>query len=85
MVDIVRKNKWKTANKVNLYAKNRRKTKMSNKTIVQILKKHSINYRIDETGHIFADNGYTYNGEWFDGCIDVTGWSRQKLYSWLGY
>lgn len=58
---------------------------MSNKTIAQILKLHSINYRIDEAGRIFADGSYTYRGQWFEDWIDVTGWNKHRLYFWLGY
>ena len=36
---------------------------MDNKTIVRLLKAHSINYKIDGTGRIFANNGYMYKGE----------------------
>ena len=51
---------------------------MSNKTIAQILKLHSINYRIDDAGHIFAEEVYTINSNAYSDFIDVTGWSKKN-------
>ena len=58
---------------------------MNNKTISQILKAHSINYKIDETGRIFAEEVYTINANTYSDFIDVTGWTHKKIYLWLGY
>ena len=58
---------------------------MSNKTIAQILKLHSINYKIDEAGRIFAEEVYTINANPYSDFIDVTGWSKKRLLFWLGY
>ena len=58
---------------------------MNNKIIAQILKLHSINYKIDEAGRIFAEEVYTINGNTYSDFIDVTGWTHKKLYLWLGY
>ena len=58
---------------------------MSNKTIAKILKMHSINYRINDAKHIFAEEIYTINANTYSDFIDVTGWSHKKLYLWLGY
>ena len=58
---------------------------MSNKTIAQILKLHSINYRIDDAGRIFAEEVYTQNGVAGSEWLDVTNWRKKKLMEWLGY
>ena len=58
---------------------------MSNETIGQILKAHLINYKIDEAGHIFSEEVYTLNRRVYSEWINVTGWSYDKLYAWLGY
>ena len=58
---------------------------MNNETIVQILKVHSINYKIDEAGRIFAEEVYTINANAYSDFIDVTGWTCKNLYLWLGY
>lgn len=58
---------------------------MNNEMIVQILKAHSINYKIDDAGHIFAEEVYTINANTYSDFIDVTGWSRKRLLFWLGY
>lgn len=58
---------------------------MSNETIAQILKVHSINYKIDETGRIFAEEVYTIDANAYSDFINVTGWSYKNLYLWLGY
>ena len=58
---------------------------MSNKTIAQILKLHSINYRIDDAGRIFAEEVYTIYANAYIDFIDVTGWSKKSLLFWLGY
>ena len=58
---------------------------MSNEIISQILKVHSINYRIDDAGRIFAEEVYTLNGRVYSEWVDVTYWNHDKLYAWLGY
>ena len=58
---------------------------MNNKTIAQILKLHSINYRIDEAGRMFAEEVYTINAHTYSNFINVTGWSKKRLLFWLGY
>lgn len=54
---------------------------MSNKAISKMLRLHSINF-FEENGHIYADNG---GRVLFDRLIDLTGYSRLNLLSWLGY
>ena len=58
---------------------------MNNEMIAQILKAHSINYKIDEAGRIFAEEVYTLNRRIYSEWINVTSWSYDKLYAWLGY
>ena len=58
---------------------------MSNEIIAQILKLHSINYRIDDAGRIFAEEVYTINANAYSDFINVTGWSKKSLLFWLGY
>ena len=60
-------------------------SKMSNEIIAQILKLHSINYRIDDAGRIFAEEVYTINANAYSDFINVTGWSKKRLLFWLGY
>lgn len=52
--------------------------------IEKILSNHSIYCEI-RGDRIFAANDYTQNGVFHHEMINVTNWSRAKLYAWLGY
>ena len=53
------------------------------KAIAKILNNHSIPYYINETG-IFADSMIAFT-ELFSEVVNLTDYSKQELYVWLGY
>lgn len=57
---------------------------MSARKIVAILELHSIPYKVSRTGRIYADS-MIGGSRVFEIVVDVTGWSRSRLYDWLGY
>ena len=57
---------------------------MSKPFIERILDAHNIEHR-DDDGRIIAVEVYTVNGVPGEDPIDVTDWSFDRLYSWLGY
>ncbi len=56
---------------------------MENLAIEKILKAHSVPY-YEKNGRIFADSMLA-GTEIFEEVEDVTGFSKKKLYEWLGY
>lgn len=57
---------------------------MANNKIAKILRDHGINYTMDNDV-IIADELYTYDGKLCVDKINMTGWTKSKLYDWLGY
>ena len=62
---------------------------MKNEIIKKFLDMHYIEYQETEAGTIYAIEKGTY---WQDGQrrtyeepVNVTGWSKNELYAWLGY
>lgn len=56
---------------------------MTNVEIISILNAHSIPYYIDGN-RIYADSMESYT-KLFEHVEDVTGWTKIRLYNWLGY
>lgn len=56
---------------------------MSNDKIAKILRQHSVPY-YEKSGRIYADSMIAFTAE-FEQVEDMTGWTSQQLYSWLGY
>ena len=56
---------------------------MSNDKIAKILRQHSIPY-YEKSGRIYADSMIAFTAE-FEQVKDMTGWTSQQLYNWLGY
>ena len=56
---------------------------MKEREIISILKAHYIPYRI-ENGQIYADT-MECGTEVFENVVNVTNWSRKRLFDWLGY
>jgi hypothetical protein len=56
---------------------------MSIKTIAAILNQHNIPYKI-ENGRIYADSMQAFT-PLFSKTVDVTNYTKGRLYSWLGY
>ena len=56
---------------------------MTGKEIIYLLRIHSIPYKV-ENGQILADSmeGGT---EIFEKMVNMTGWTKRQLLSWLGY
>ena len=55
---------------------------MDNKMIAKILDLHGIPYYIDGNGNIYADEMIAFEESSYK---DLTGYSKQELYEWLGY
>ncbi len=53
---------------------------MSNNDIKRVLDAHSVPY-YEHGEHLFADCMNCDNDDY----IEVTSWSKRKLYAWLGY
>ena len=56
---------------------------MSIKTIAAILERHNVPYLIQDN-RVLADSMIAFS-PLFSEVIDVTSYSRDQLYSWLGY
>lgn len=56
---------------------------MSIPSIAKILDSHSVPYFINN-GHIYADSMVAFSAL-FDEVVEMTCWSCDEIYSWLGY
>lgn len=56
---------------------------MSIKTITAILDRHNVPYLIQD-GRILADSMEAFT-QLFSETVDVTSYTKNQLYSWLGY
>lgn len=56
---------------------------MSDDKIAKILGLHYVPY-YEKSGRIYADSMIAFTAE-FEGVEDMTGWTSQQIYDWLGY
>ena len=56
---------------------------MPKEKICKILDLHSVPW-FERDGQVFADSMDAYT-ELFESVVNVTSWSKAKLYAWLGY
>ena len=61
-----------------------RVTIMSNKSKIQILVEHSIDYKV-EGSTLYAESVYSLLGVAGSEWMNISNWSRSKLIEWLGY
>ena len=58
---------------------------LTNKSVLSILEAHGVECDVDEEGAVWAMDEFIKQGVDYSEWVEVTGWTRAEIMTWLGY